>query len=107
MTDLHQMPFYFNLGTVANNPLTSIGMSDTSSNSSQALISSSAGASAISPLAPERNQQCNVGKESDKITQSSQYVEEETPPLLPRGASHQAGPSRPLPASPNHQQSQR
>ena len=82
-------------------------MSDTSSNSSQPLISSLTGASAKVPLAPQRNQHSNVGEESDQITQGNQQVVEETPPLLPRSASHQTGPSRPLPASPNCQQSQR
>ena len=82
----------FTLGKDANSQ-SNLGMSDTSSNSSLPVNSSSAVASALPSTKPLESE-----------SQTTALEEDETPPLLPRNVSNQTGPNRPLPASPTRQQ---
>jgi hypothetical protein len=70
-------------------------MSDTSSNSSLPVNSSSAVASAI----PSKST-----KPLESEPQKTTLEEDEPPPILPRNVTNHTGPNRPLPASPTRQQ---
>ena len=83
----------------ATSAATTMEQIDMSSSDSGLPMISAAASSAVPALPPQQNQ--HLGNEPPNNRQIG--VNEETPPLLPRCTSHQAGPNRPLPASPTRQ----